>query len=443
MKRFPAQRPDAIVIGASIGGLAAAACLAEAGKRVLVLERQAAPPEPVGPLFALDPVLVSQLRLGKRGLSFVQRDLALALPGPERDAILITRDRHQTARALGALAEADGANWSAFRREVFGLARNLRRWWWNGLEQGEAAALLDGARTRTRFQRVCFMGADAFLAEHFQSDALAAALLFDASEGGFHVSEPGSALALVWRAAQEMAGLQGATALPAPGTLVWSLIKAAGQSNFRCCATVTGLLQRGAAVTGVRLEDGEEIESGMVFSSLSQPATLRLAGAPRPDPRIAEARIALRFRQPIAFPPGRLILAERPGIYADAHEAARAGKLPSELPMAFVATAPDRIAATLRPLPARLTEEDRVQLAARALYALSRQCPGAAGQVRDVTIDVRSFAVRASLGHLLAPSIARVRSKFTGLYFCGDDAEPLPSPSGRAARLAVQFALKS
>jgi len=37
------KSPDMIVIGADLGGLAAAAYLVKAGKRVLVLERNAAP----------------------------------------------------------------------------------------------------------------------------------------------------------------------------------------------------------------------------------------------------------------------------------------------------------------------------------------------------------------------------------------------------------------
>ena len=102
--------------------------------------------------------------------------------------------------------------------------------------------MLERAKTKAQFARLSLTGADAFLAAHFESESLIAALLFDASAGGFHVSEPGSALALVWRAAQEMAGLEGAASMPAPGTLIWSLIKAAGEADFRCCAERDSLL---------------------------------------------------------------------------------------------------------------------------------------------------------------------------------------------------------
>ena len=437
------KRHDAIVIGASVGGLAAAACLARAGKSVLVLEREAAPPEPIGPVYALDPLLLSELRLS-RGLRFVYRDLPLALPDPSGGHVFLGRDRHQAARALSAFSTADAAAWPGFRREVHAMARELRRWWWSAMEQGAADWVLESAAAKARFVRLRVTGADAFLAAHFESDA-AAALLFDASAGGFHVSEPGSALALVWRAAQEMAGLEGAAAMPAPGTLVWSLIKAAGDTDFRCCATVAGLVIKDGAVRGVRLADGEEIEAPLVFSSLSAGSTLAWTGAPAPKPAIGEARLLFSLREKIAFPPARLILAERAGIYADAHEAARGGRLGAELPMEFAPASmdtdgADKIAATVRPVPSVLSGEDRVILAARAVQALSRQAPGAARLISDVRFV--SSAARATLAQLLAPSIARVKTKIAGLYLCGADAEPLPSLSGRAARIAVALSQK-
>jgi len=434
------QKYDALVIGASVGGLAAAALLAGAGKRVLLLEQQAAPPEPIGPVYALDPALLSRLRLPARGLRFADRDLPLAsgsLPG-----FVLGRDCHAAVQALAAVSSNDAKAWAPFRRDLHALARQLRRWWWSALEQGTAEGVLERQAARDSFARLSLTGADAFLAAHFQSDALVAALLFDASAGGFHVSEPGSALALVWRAAQEMAGLEGAAAMPVPGTLVWSLIKAAANADFRCCAKVTGIVTKSGAVTGIRLAAGEVIEAPLVLSSLSEYATTALTGSPQLSPQIGEMRLLITLRQKIVFPPVRLILAERPGIYADAHEAARAGRLPAEVPMEFAAAAPDKIAVTLRPVPANLGPDDRAQLAARAVQALSRQVPGAAALVSGVRFAVSNPGARANLAHLLAPSAIRVKTKFAGLYLCGADAEPLACLSGRAARIAASLALK-
>jgi phytoene dehydrogenase-like protein len=432
------RKYDALVIGASVGGLAAAAILAVAGKRVLLLERQAAPPEPIGPVYALDPALLSQLRLSARGLRFTSRDLPLALPG-----IVLGRDSHAATQSLGNFSDRDAKSWAPFHRDLHALARQLRRWWWSGLELGTAEGVLERQAQRDYFARLSLTGADAFLAAHFQSDALIAALLFDASAGGFHVCEPGSALALVWRAAQEMAGLEGAAAMPVPGTLVWSLIKAAANADFRCCAQVTGIVTKAGAAAGVTLTTGEGVEAPLIFSSLSGGATMALTGAPQPSPRIGEVRLLITLREKIDFPPVRLMLAERSGIYADAHEVAWAGRLPAEVPMELAAAAPDKIAVTLRPVPASLGPDDRAQLAARAVQALSRQVPGAAALVSGVRFVASHPDVRASLAQLLAPSAVRVKTKFAGLYLCGADVEPLACLSGRAARIATTLALKS
>ena len=434
------KKPDAIVIGADVGGLAAAAYLTRAGKKVLVLERGATPAEPIGPVYALDPLLLSELKLPARGLRFVQRDLPLAFAAPE--IISLGRDPHDAAQALRRLSAADAAAWAPFRRELYSLARQLRPWWWSALADGVPSWVLERAKAKALFTRLSVTGADAFLAAHLESEPLIAALLFDASAGGFHVSEPGSALALVWRAAQEMAGPEGATSMPAPDTLVWSLIKAVGDADFRCCAEVTAILTGAGRVAGVRLISGEEIESECVLSSLGRSATMALAGAPAPRPRLGEVRVLISLREKIAFAPARLVLAERPDIFVDAHEAARIGRLPAELPMEFAAASPDRIAVTMRPVPAHLKTEDQVQLAARAVQALGRQVPGAAALVNGLRFSV-SAPERASLNHLLSPSLARVQTKIGGLYLCGTESEPVPSLSGRGARIAASLAIKA
>jgi phytoene dehydrogenase-like protein len=433
-------RHDAIVIGADTGGLAAAALLAKAGKRVLLLEREAAPAEPIGAVFALDPLLVHQLKLAAKGLRFIQRDLPLAFPA--HGQIVLGRNSHDAALALAALGTNDARAWVPFLRMVVTLARQLRDWWWSGMAEGTPSWVLQDAGTRSQFARLSVTGADAFLASHFESEALIAALLFDASAGGFHVSEPGSALALVWRASQETAGLEGANAMPAPGTLIWSLLKAVGDADFRCCTEVAAILTEAGQVRGVRLTSGEVLEAPLVLSSLDRPATTALTGAPTPHPRVGEARLLISLKDKVDFPPSRLVLAERPGVYADAHEAARSGRLPPEVPMEFCAMAPDRIAVTIRPVPAKLTAEDQVQLAARAVQALARHIPRAASLVSGLRFSV-SAPERASLHHLIAPPLARVQTSIAGLYLCGAGAEPVASLSGRAARIAVEAALRN
>jgi phytoene dehydrogenase-like protein len=430
------ERAAALVIGAGIGGLCAAAYLARGGLHTLILEAGNAPREPCEALVALDPLMAMELRLAALGLSFSARDLPLAIGGDP--PLFLGRDLHAASSALAKFSDADALAWPAYRRRLTVEARRLRRWWWTGSDTGAPDAPWS-AGARRGFHRLCLSGADAYLGARFETPALLAALLWDASAGGFAVSEPGSALALVWRAAQETAGLQEAATVARPGTLISALTHALGLAQLRTGMRVTGIHAKSGAVTGVTLADGSQIEADHVVSTLPRWATLALAGLPHRVPSIGEAQILLRLERDFAPAPARHVLGVQPETYADAHEAARAGRLADPLPMEWIMLAPDRIAVIARPVPAKLDAEQRARLAAQAVFVLSRALPGVAAAVTGLEIRIRPQ--RAKLADLLSPPSTRLMTPIRGLVLAGEDAEPLPAISGRAGRLAARHIL--
>ena len=248
--------------------------------------------------------------------------------------LTLGRDTHAAARAIAILSAADAKAYVAFRRDLFAQARRLRRFWWSGLTDGAPHWMLDGRQAKEGFDRLCLTGADSWLSARFESDALIGALLWDAVAGGLAPSEPGSALALFWQASGEMAGLQGASALAEPGSLIASLLRAlaaAGSSPPRANARVARILVDHGAVKGAQLEDGEVLEAPLVLSALSRDATGRPAGRSDAVRRhaVGEARLAARpCREPVSFAPSRYRIADRAEIFIAAHEDARAGALP-------------------------------------------------------------------------------------------------------------------
>jgi phytoene dehydrogenase-like protein len=441
------KRYDAIVIGATVNGLVAAALLAKGGARVLLLEERAAPPQPQGPLFALDPVMVRTLMLARHGLGFRRRDLKLAVWDDDAPPLLLSRDSRATARTLARISRADAEAWGPFQAQLLARARRLRRWWFKPQTGGDAKAMFLGQGARRRFLHHSLMGADAFLARHFETPRLVSALLHDALPGGLAPSEPGSALALVWRAAQQMAGLDGAVALAEPGVLIGAL-KAACGAEMRFGGAVTEILTaRGAA--GVRLGDGEIIEARAVLSTLSRAHTEALTGLDRPAPAsaVGAAHVRLTLAAGAVLPPlldeARAVLALVPEEYADAHEAARAGRLPSPLPLSLVAEDPRTLALTLplAPLaPPGGWAAFQMPLAAAAIRSLRRHLPGLADALTGVAVMPPRPLARASLAQLVAPALARAATPVERLYLCGEEAEPVPCVSGRAGRFAAYFA---
>src|SRR5580765_3049880 len=130
---------DVLVIGGGHNGLAAAAFLAKAGFKTLVLERGdrvggAARTSEIAPGFrcstlahaaAIDPAIVRSLALERHGLQIIQPEVAVCAIGGSRPLVL----SQDTARAAGAVAEhsvEDARRYPEFIQTFARISRVLR-----------------------------------------------------------------------------------------------------------------------------------------------------------------------------------------------------------------------------------------------------------------------------------------------------------------------------
>ncbi len=479
---------DAIVIGGGTSGLVAATYLAKARKKVLLLEAQdkfggLCAPANLGDgfcaargaqtLYALDPLVMRDLKLARKGLRFEGRELALTGLRSDGKHIVIRRDVHDTAASIAVHSPRDAEAWPRFRKELFDLARAMRPLWW------ESHGAMPSGDEKQKLDRVSRVSAAAWLDSWFESEALKATLCFDAIGGGVSVLEPGSALALVWRAAQEMSGLQGAVAIPQRGliALVDSLVSVATEAGceLRTGARAESLILDEGRVVGVRIEVGETCFAPMILSAVPRWRTLssllpnaargiaRQAVAIRNAPLLGEASALFTLRSAPSFGgvsvpnSSRFILAEKPEAYVSAEMAAREGRLGDELPIAFVvptlfdpSLAPPGqhiLSASIRPVPRRPVgswSTLKADLAKRVVGAMERLAPGfshAISHIEILTPDDVDDGYPVTVPYMLSTAAQRIEAPVAGLFLCGADAEPVPAISGRAARIAASLAL--
>src|SRR6266404_449214 len=134
--KLPPGAWDAVVIGAGLNGLVAAAYLARAGLRTLLLERRerlggAADTTELGPhlrvpalahtVGRLRPSIQRDLGLKGHGLSLVAPDVRVFAPGPDSEAIVLWDDVARTAAGLRAISEADGDAYAVFDGQLHAL----------------------------------------------------------------------------------------------------------------------------------------------------------------------------------------------------------------------------------------------------------------------------------------------------------------------------------
>ncbi|HEX9341416.1 MAG TPA: NAD(P)/FAD-dependent oxidoreductase [Thermoplasmata archaeon] len=302
---------DVAIVGGGHNGLVAAAYLARAGLRVLVLERRASlggpvATEPIAPGFRgptgatvcglLRPEIVEDLNLFGRGVQFIPVDPEVVALGDGK-ALRLWRDMRKTQSELSSVSAKDSEAYPRFVEFLSQFAAALDPLMAMAPPNlaaptlGEQAGLVRRALRLRRLGKAVMqqmlrlppMPVRDVLDEWFESELLKASLSVDALLGTFEGPwSPGTAFGLIRHFLPGVHGSAWSFVRGGMGTLAAALgdaARAAG-ATIRTESEVRRILSGGNRVTGVELATGEIIEAKVVASNADPKRTfLRLVAS--------------------------------------------------------------------------------------------------------------------------------------------------------------------
>ena len=293
------QAWDVIIVGAGHNGLACAAYLARAGRRVLVLESRARvggactveepfPGVRMSPCAylagLLHPVVIEELGLPRRGFEWTPAVNGLFVPFLDRSSIQLWDDDELCEAEIRALSSRDVSGWRAMNDVI----RRLR----DALRPPDASDLwLNDAPTQEEIENRLGDDAEArallfdwsmaeFVERYLEDERLQIAYLGQGVIGtNASPFDPGTASIRFHHASGRLGGMPG----------MWGYVRGGmGMVSFYFCdaaleagATIACTVAVAEIVHGeyIRLETGERISASNIISNADPRQTLRMLGA--------------------------------------------------------------------------------------------------------------------------------------------------------------------